>query len=167
MRRLLFALAASLLTAMIWAQGVTPLPSLHVDGRWLVDTHGNHVVLHGVMDTPSMWVNGYEDENGVHHSYWEGGYNSDGAKNCLNYFEKILTALETSKCNVFRLHLDPAWTNDSTSESFNPDLLKTFFFISFTNFIVAPFSIQRVAPLSSKDPNAATTIGVTMPPFRM
>ena len=127
MRRLLFALAASLLTAMIWAQGVTPLPSLHVDGRWLVDTHGNHVVLHGVMDTPSMWVNGYEDENGVHHSYWEGGYNSDGAKNCLNYFEKILTALETSKCNVFRLHLDPAWTNDSTSESFNPDLLKTFF----------------------------------------
>jgi hypothetical protein len=35
------------------------LASLHVEGRWLVDTHGNHVVFHGVMDTPSMWFNGY------------------------------------------------------------------------------------------------------------
>lgn len=32
-----------------WAQGVKPLPTLHVDGMFLADTHGNHVVLHGVM----------------------------------------------------------------------------------------------------------------------
>lgn len=45
-------------------KGITPsqsgkLASLHVEGKWLVDTHGNHVVLHGVMDTLSMWFNGY------------------------------------------------------------------------------------------------------------
>ena len=33
------------------AQGVKPLPSLHTEGRYVVDKHGNHVV-HGVMDTP-------------------------------------------------------------------------------------------------------------------
>ena len=113
MKRLLFVMVALLMTTMTWAQGVKPLPSLHVDGRWLVDAHGNHVVLHGVMDTPSMWFNGHV-ENGVHYSYWTGGYNSEGAKNCLAYFEKILAALEVAKCNVFRLHLEPAWTNDPT-----------------------------------------------------
>ena len=40
------------------AQGVMPLPSLHTEGRWLVDKHGNQVVLHGVMDTPSNYFNG-------------------------------------------------------------------------------------------------------------
>ena len=97
----------------IWAQGVKPLPSLHVEGRWLVDTHGNHVVLHGVMDTPSMWFNGYDDDNG-HHSYWSGGYNDQGATNCQAFFEKVFKGLEQAKCNVFRLHLDPAWTNDDS-----------------------------------------------------
>ena len=40
------------------AQGVKPLPTLHTEGRWLVDKHGNHVVLHGVMDTPNVYFNG-------------------------------------------------------------------------------------------------------------
>lgn len=35
------------------AQGIKPLPSLHTEGRYVVDKHGNHVVLHGVMDTPA------------------------------------------------------------------------------------------------------------------
>lgn len=119
--------------------------SLHVDGKWLVDTHGNHVVLHGVMDTPSMWFNGYQ-EGSNHISYWSGGYNATGATNCLNYFEKVFTALEQANCDVFRLHLDPAWTNDPNSNytysgsvgqssdakdeadisKFNPERLKTF-----------------------------------------
>lgn len=36
----------------------TPLPTLHVEGRYLCDTHGNRVTLHGVMDTPSPYFNG-------------------------------------------------------------------------------------------------------------
>ena len=104
-KSLLTLVFAALATTGLWAQGVKPLPSLHVEGKWLVDTHGNHVVLHGVMDTPSMWFND---------NRWTGGYNSTGATNCQNYFEKLFKGLEQAKCNVFRLHMDPAWTNDNS-----------------------------------------------------
>ena len=73
-----------------------PLPNLHVEGKWLVDTYGNHVVLHGVMDTPSNWFNGYDDDSG-HHSYWSGGYDTSGAANCRKYFKKIFAALEHTR----------------------------------------------------------------------
>jgi hypothetical protein len=104
----------------IGAQGVKPLPSLHVEGRWLVDKHGNQVVLHGVMDTPNSYFNeGYwhgtikdswTDSQGIHYVYDD--YNETGRINCLNYFEKLFAGMEQAKCNVFRLHMDPAWTNN-------------------------------------------------------
>ena len=137
MRKLFFGLVAIFVTIMLNAQGVKPLPTLHVDGKWLVDTHGNHVVLHGVMDTPSAWFN-----NGR----WGWSYDDAGRQRCLDYFEKLFTGLETAKCTVFRLHLEPAWTNDpndsysyavaanqpseATQEAdikkFNPERLKSF-----------------------------------------
>ena len=88
------------------------LPSLHVEGKWLVDPQGNQVVLHGVMDTPNMYFNGWRWG-----SPWTDNtnYNDAGAKKCLDYFEKIFTGLEKAKCTVFRLHLDPAWTNDPST----------------------------------------------------
>lgn len=131
-------LTVALLATIAWAQGVKPLPSLHVEGRWLVDQHGNHVVLHGVMDTPSAWFNG---------GRWGWSYDDDGRKRCLEYFEKLFTGFEEAKCNIFRLHLDPAWTNDpsdsyrwsgaaeqddskvggeSDIKKFNPTRLKTY-----------------------------------------
>lgn len=93
----------------IWAQGVKPLPTLHVEGRWLVDKHGNQVVLHGVMDTPNMYFNGWRWG-----SPWTDGtnYNDASVSKCLAYFDKLFTGMEQAKCNVFRLHMDPAWTND-------------------------------------------------------
>ncbi|MBR1789219.1 MAG: family 43 glycosylhydrolase [Bacteroidaceae bacterium] len=102
-KTLLFAIATLFLVLPGWAQGVKPLPTLHVDGRWLVDEHGNHVVLHGVMDTPSAWFNG---------GRWGWSYDDAGRQRCLDYFEKLYSGLEKAKCNVFRLHLEPAWTND-------------------------------------------------------
>ena len=95
----------------IWAQGVKPLPTLHVEGRWLVDKHGNQVVLHGVMDTPSNYFNGGRWEGSKARGWWD-HYNETGRVNCLNYFEKLFAGMEQAKCNVFRLHMDPAWTND-------------------------------------------------------
>lgn len=80
---------------------------LHVNGNQFNDPYGNKVVLHGVMDTPSPYFNS-----------WRWGYScNDGAvSGCLNYFEKIFTAITDTKqgayCNLFRLHLDPCWTND-------------------------------------------------------
>jgi beta-xylosidase len=144
MKRLIIILMTMMLTTLNWAQGVKPLPSLHVEGKWLVDTHGNHVVLHGVMDTPNMYFNGWRWG-----SPWDGsntGYNSTGATKCKNYFEKLFAGMEESKCTIFRLHMDPAWTNDPSDsykyagsegqasdasgeadiKKFNPNRLKTY-----------------------------------------
>lgn len=103
--------AALIFMAATGANAQTPLPSLHVEGRNLVDTHGNPVVLHGVMDTPSPYFN-----NGR----W--GNSADTTKAsmnaCIGYFDKLFTAITDSAqgayATVFRLHLDPAWTNDPT-----------------------------------------------------
>ena len=139
MRKFLTFLFATCLTVGAWALP-KPLPTLHVEGKWLVDTYGNHVVLHGVMDTPSMWFNS---------NRWQGGYNEQGAINCRAYFNKLFDGMHQANCDVFRLHLDPAWTNDNNYkyidqasqpehkdsevptqeayiEHFNPNRLKTF-----------------------------------------
>ena len=108
MRHTLHLLAtalAFLCTVGAVAQVEKPLPSIHVEGKWLVDTYGNHVVLHGVMDTPSMYFNS---------NRWTGGYNDTGAKNCRAYFHKLFNGMQQANCDVFRLHLDPAWTNDGS-----------------------------------------------------
>ncbi|UKK53196.1 family 43 glycosylhydrolase [Prevotella sp. E2-28] len=104
-KRYLFFAVALMLSLVGWAQSAKPLPSLHVEGKWLVDTYGNHVVLHGVMDTPSAYFNG---------GRWGWNYDANGAKNCVAYFEKLFVGLEQANCDVFRLHLDPAWTNDNS-----------------------------------------------------
>ena len=87
-------------------------PPLHVDGNQLRDPHGNKVVLHGVMDTPSPYFN---------QNRW--GYTStdNNVASCIRYFDKLFTAItDTTQgafCNVFRLHLDPCWTNDPNKKS--------------------------------------------------
>lgn len=100
----LFTVAAFATTAL--AQfGTTP--PLHVEGNQLKDDHGNTVVLHGVMDTPSPYFNNYR---------WGNSCESSTTTACINYFNKLFTAMTDTKqgawCNVFRLHLDPCWTND-------------------------------------------------------
>ena len=90
------------------------LQPLHVDGNQLKDPYGNTVVLHGVMDTPNTYFNGGRWQGSKAQGWWD-DYNDTGATNCRNYFEKLFTAITDSTngayCNIFRLHLDPAWTN--------------------------------------------------------
>lgn len=82
-------------------------PPLHVEGNQLKDPYGNKVVLHGVMDTPSPYFNNYR---------WGNSCNSSTVTPCINYFNKLFTAITDTAsgayCNLFRLHLDPCWTND-------------------------------------------------------
>lgn len=85
-------------------------PDLHVSGKNLVDPEGNAVTLHGVMDTPNTYFN---------KNFWSGGYETDqDVANCLAYFDKVMEAIHNPEkgtyCNLFRLHLDPAWTNDNS-----------------------------------------------------
>ena len=101
---LFFVLSATL----SFAQG--ELPALKVMGKDLVDDSGQKVVLHGVMDTPNRYFNGWRWQE------WKAGYNDEDVQPCLDYFEKLFTALSDRSqgcyCTVFRLHLDPCWTND-------------------------------------------------------
>lgn len=79
----------------------------------------NHkVTLHGVMDTPNEYFNNSRWKI----SNWNTRYNNDqDVANCLAYFEKTLSAYTNhqagSYCDVFRLHLDPAWTNEPGKSS--------------------------------------------------
>lgn len=98
------------LPAMASAQTYGNIPPLHVEGNQLKDPYGNKVVLHGVMDTPSPYFNNWR---------WGNACNDNTTGACINYFNQLFTALtDTTQgawCNLFRLHLDPCWTNDNAT----------------------------------------------------
>lgn len=107
-------LLVTTLPAQIHEWGKTS--KLTVEGNHLVDPEGNQVMLHGVMDTPSPYFSGYRFTD----NHWIDVYR-DGDNyitKCINYFDKLFTAVtdteQGSWCNVFRLHLDPCWTDNPT-----------------------------------------------------
>ena len=106
--RLLPVVAALLMNLSASAQSA--LPDLRVSGKDIVDASGKTVVLHGVMDTPNRYFNGWRWQG------WKPGYNREDVQPCLDYFEKLFKALtdhqQGAYCTVFRLHLDPCWTNN-------------------------------------------------------
>ena len=104
-KKLLLSLAFALMSMA--GHAADNLPDLHVEGKNLVDSEGKTVVLHGVMDTPNRYFNG--------NRWGTGGYNVNDVTPCLDYFEKMFTAItdksQGAYCTVFRLHMDPCWTN--------------------------------------------------------
>lgn len=104
-KKLLLSLALALMSMA--GHAADNLPDLHVEGKNLVDSEGKIVVLHGVMDTPNRYFNG--------NRWGTGGYNVSDVTPCLDYFEKMFTAItdksQGAYCTVFRLHMDPCWTN--------------------------------------------------------
>lgn len=91
-------------------------PDIRVEGNHLVNTDGEQVMLHGIMDTPSPYFCGYRfTDNHWIDVYREG---DNYINKCINYFDKIFTATTNTSgefgswCNVFRLHLDPCWTDN-------------------------------------------------------
>ena len=107
MKKFFFAAMFMLSEAMTSFAQFGVVEPLHVSGNQFRDPSGNKVVLHGVMDTPSPYFNSYR---------WGNACNDGTVSACLNYFEKIFTGITDTKqgayCNLFRLHLDPCWTND-------------------------------------------------------
>lgn len=90
----------SAISSMAWPG--MEMPVLHVDGRFLKDSGGNIVNLHGFAQTYSPWFN----ERGTK---WT-NYDVNG---CLTYNkQKIDGLLEAGwKMNFIRLHMDPYWSN--------------------------------------------------------
>ena len=93
------------------------LPALRVEGKNLVDANGKIVVLHGVMDTPNRYFNGNRWQQ------WKPDYSEADIQPCLEYFSKLFSAITDKKqgayCTVFRLHMDPCWTNDPSKKAEN------------------------------------------------
>lgn len=122
MKRIIFAICLTIFSYFLLgaASQVGCTPDLHVDGNQLKDPAGNIVVLHGVMDTPSMWFN-----NDRWTSWDLGGYVPEAAPRAIEYFNKIFDAItdrsQGAYCNVFRLHMEPSWLRrdgvQSTGES--------------------------------------------------
>jgi len=87
---------------------------IHVEGNHLVDAEGNQMMLHGIMDTPSPYFCGYRFTD----NHWIDVYTQGDnyITKCINYFDELFTAVtdtaQGSWCNVFRLHLDPCWTDN-------------------------------------------------------
>ena len=109
----------SLAMAMLSMAGLAAdnLPALRVQGKNLVDANGKTVVLHGVMDTPNRYFNGWRWQQ------WKADYSEADIKPCLEYFSKLFSAITDKKqgayCTVFRLHMDPCWTNDPSKKAEN------------------------------------------------
>ena len=93
------------------------LPALRVEGKNLVDANGKTVVLHGVMDTPNRYFNGWRWQQ------WKANYSEADIKPCLEYFSKQFAAItdknQGAYCTVFRLHMDPCWTSDPSKKAAN------------------------------------------------
>ena len=112
-------LLISLAMAMLSMAGLAAdnLPALRVQGKNLVDANGKTVVLHGVMDTPNRYFNGWRWQQ------WKADYSEADIKPCLEYFSKQFKAITDKEqgayCTVFRLHMDPCWTNDPTRKAAN------------------------------------------------
>lgn len=110
-----------------------PLPTLHVEGRYLCDAHGNRVTLHGVMDTPSPYFNDWR------WTKWVPELTDAHVQPCLDYFEKIYTAMTDNDhgayCDVFRLHLDPCWTNNPSKKSSGENDISAFSKDRFNHFL--------------------------------
>lgn len=114
-KRFMAILAAVLLPSCLFAQFGVVSP-LHVNGNQLNDAYGNKVVLHGVMDTPSPYFNKYR---------WGNTCTDNNIQPCISYYDKIFGALQNpakgTYCNIFRLHLEPGWTNDPNKKSTGSD----------------------------------------------
>lgn len=115
LKKLLLTITTGWVSLSGFAQFGTVVP-LHVNGKQLNDPYGNKVVLHGVMDTPSPYFNRYR---------WGSTCTDNNVNACIGYFDKLFGGLTDTKagayCNIFRLHLEPAWTNDPGKPSAGSD----------------------------------------------
>ncbi|WP_321372589.1 cellulase family glycosylhydrolase [uncultured Draconibacterium sp.] len=79
-----------------------PMPKLHVEGRYLKDSTGHIVNLHGFAQTYSPWFNEQNKQ-----------WNNYDVQACLTYNQQIIDDILTAgwEMNFVRLHMDPYWSN--------------------------------------------------------
>lgn len=110
----------------VWAWEGMPMPQLHVEGRYLKDSYGHVVNLHGFAQTYSPWFN----EQG---KYWT-NYNVSG---CLQYNKRILDGVMAAgwKANLLRMHMDPYWSNTPGVQVSGENDISAFSFDRFKKYL--------------------------------
>ncbi|MBR1465942.1 MAG: cellulase family glycosylhydrolase [Bacteroidaceae bacterium] len=141
---LCLALMALSLNAKAQSYVFGTTPALHVDGNKLKDPNGGTVTLHGVMDTPSPYFNSYRWG-----TYWSGP-TDEAVTRAKDYFDKITTAITQPSrgtyCNLFRLHLEPWWSNTGSTtgeddiSKFSADRLRTYL-----NSLFIPIALNAIS----------------------
>ena len=108
------------------AQADTHLPSLHVEGRYLKDSHGNLVSLHGFAQTYSPWFN---EEGKIWSNY--------DVNTCLTYNEGLVDKILKAgwKMNFIRLHMDPYWSNTPGQQTTGENDISAFDFDRFKKYL--------------------------------
>ncbi|MCX2836645.1 cellulase family glycosylhydrolase [Salinimicrobium sp. MT39] len=86
---------------------------LNVEGRFLKNSCGEEVLLHGVAMTPNPWF------NGGHVGEWR--WNNYDVQGALEYNKKVMDKLTNKDndgwyLNMVRLHIDPYWSNKPGAE---------------------------------------------------
>ncbi|NPD90767.1 family 43 glycosylhydrolase [Xylanibacter muris] len=102
LNRFLMFLCLLVISAELRAWEGMAMPRLRVEGRYLKDSHGNIVNLHGFAQTYSPWFN-------EHGKYWT-NYDVAG---CLKYNKRLIDEIMKAgwKMNFVRMHMDPYWSN--------------------------------------------------------
>ncbi|WP_297071542.1 cellulase family glycosylhydrolase [uncultured Duncaniella sp.] len=128
MKTLRLFLSAVLATVAMsaWAWPGMDMPVLHVDGRYLKDTDGNIVNLHGFAQTYSPWFN----EQGTKWS----NYDVDA---CLKYNKQKIDEILVAgwKMSFLRLHADPYWSNTPGVATTGENDISAFDFNRFTTYL--------------------------------
>jgi len=128
--RLCFVLSVLFQVNNVFAWGGMPMPQLHVEGRYLKDSQGNVVNLHGFAQTYSPWFN----EGG---KYW----NNYDVAGCLKYNKGILDKVMAAgwKANYLRLHMDPHWSYTPGMPVTGEDDISAFNFTRFKTYLNSVF----------------------------
>ncbi len=125
--RIAAVVAAVIFSAMeAWAWLGMPMPELRVEGRYLVDTHGNKVNLHGYAQTFSPWFN----EQGTQ-------WNNYNVKACLDYNKQKIDQILNAgwDMNFVRMHMDPYWSNKPGVQTTGENDISAFDFDRFKKYL--------------------------------
>ncbi len=121
-----FVIAVLFSVNNVFAWEGMPMPRLHVEGRYLKDSYGHIINLHGFAQTYSPWFN----EQG---KYW----NNYDVAGCLKYNKGIIDGVMAAgwKVNFLRLHMDPYWSNNPGQNTTGENDISAFSFTRFKKYL--------------------------------
>lgn len=113
---------------------------LHIEGRYLKDSYGHIVNLHGFAQTYSPWFNEMNTK-----------WSNYDVQSCLSYNKGIIDGIMAAgwEMNFLRLHMDPYWSNTPGENVTGENDISAFSFTRFKKYLdevfipMAEYSISK------------------------